>query len=246
MIFEIVKFAIADRFSFSSTCPACIRGAMSSSGRPQRPALAKVKAGTGEPFSALLAAAVENASAAQGLALAYAALERPQRQLLIDAVLADTRAADMCPSAVLAPLLAVEEDVELARYIASAISASGGKGLRCDATCRALLAGDANEGGALLSRPLYGPFVELLGLGWTRERGIVDTLFEPLITTQDIPRHAQTVAWGSQLEEIPVAFAMDVIASALWQHRRLHGELPQLVARFADLFEPTMCRKEPE
>src|SRR5438105_2754545 len=63
--------------------------AMSSSGRTARPPLAKAKAGAGEPFSALLAAAAENASAAQGLALAYAALERPQREQLIDAVLTD-------------------------------------------------------------------------------------------------------------------------------------------------------------
>ena len=165
---------------------------MSSSGRTGRPPLAKAKSGTTEPFSALLAAAVENASAAQGLALAYAALERPQRQLLIDAVLTDTLAAEMCPSAVLAPLLAVEEDVELARYIASAISASGGKGLRCDTSCRALLAGDATEGGALLARPLYGAFVELLGLAWTREQGVVHTLFEPLVTAEGMEQKASS------------------------------------------------------
>jgi hypothetical protein len=219
---------------------------MSGSGRTARPSLAKTKPGATEPFGALLAAAVENASAAQGLALAYAALDRAQRELLIDAVLTDSRAAEMCPSAVLAPLLSVEEDVELARYIASAISASGGKSLRCDATCRALLAGDATEGSALLARPLYGHFVELLGLGWTRTEGVVHTLFEPLATVHDMQLHARKLPWGAQLEEIPVAFAMDVVASALWQHRRLHGELPQLVSRFADLFEPTMCRSEPE
>jgi hypothetical protein len=219
---------------------------MSGSARTGRPALAKVGAGAAEPFSALLAAAVENASAAQGLALAYAALGRAQRQALIDAVLSDTRGADICASAVLAPLLAVEDDVELARYIASAISASGGTGLRCDATCRALLSGDAAEGSALLARPLYGHFVELLGLCWTRTEGVVRTLFEPLATAQDLKRHASDLQRGDSLEEIPVAFAMDVIASALWQHRRLHGELPRLVSRFAELFEPAMWRSEPE
>ncbi len=219
---------------------------MSGSGRTGRPPLAKAKAETTERFSALLVAAAENASAAQGLALAYAALERAQRQLLIEAVLVDTRAADMCPATVLAPLLAVEEDVELARDIASAISASGGEGLRCDATCRALLAGDAAEGAALLARPLYGHFVELLGLGWTRNEGVVHTLFVPLATVNDVKRQANNLPWSAELEEIPVAFAMDVIASALWQHRRLHGELPQLAGRFADLFEPATSRSEPE
>ena len=229
---------------------------MSSSGRTARPPLAKagsrgdvvrVHAGrpsSTEPFGALLLAAVDNASAAQGLALAYSALERPQRQLLIDAVLTDTRTAGMCPSGVLAPLLAVEDDVELARYIASAISASGGAGLRCDATSRALLSGDASEGAALLIRPLHGQFVELLGLGWNREQGVVHTVFEPLASASDIQRHSRALPGTPALEEIPVAFAVDVVASALWHHRRLTGELPQVIARFADLFEPWLWREE--
>ena len=105
---------------------------------------------------------MENPAAAQGLALAYAALDRAQRRMLIDAVIADTRATEISAAPVLAPLLAVEVDVELARYLASAMSASGGAGLRCDESCRALLAGDSSEGAALLARPLYGRFVEVL------------------------------------------------------------------------------------
>jgi hypothetical protein len=195
-----------------------------------------------EPFGALLLAAVENASAAQGLALAYAALDRPQRERLIEAVLADTHSAGMCPSGVLVPLLAVEDDVELARYIASAISASGGIGLRCDSTCRALLAGDSSEGAALLVRPLHGQFVEVLGLGWNRERGVVHTVFEPLASSHDVERHSRALPGAPQLEEIPVSFAVDVVTSALWHHRRLTGELPEVLTRFADLFEPWLWR----
>lgn len=146
----------------------------------------------------------------------------------------------MCPSGVLASLLAVEDDLDLARFIAGAISASGGVGLRCNATTRALLAGDASEGAALLARPLHGRFVELLGLGWNREHGVVHTLFEPLSSDEDLQRIAHNFPGGLQLEEIPVPFAMDVIAPALWHHRRLTGELPQVLTRFADLFEPAM------
>jgi hypothetical protein len=229
-------------FGFSSPRAKCNTRSVSSSERPGRPPLARAKPAPAEPFSALLSAAVENPSAAQGLALAYAALERPQRQRLIDAVLDDTRAASMDPSAVLAPLLGVEVDLDLARYIASAISASGGAGLRCDAQSRALLAGDAMEGGALLSRPLYGRFVEVLGLAWDREHGIVHTLFEPLATAGDLERFAHKVPCQAAFEEMPVAFALDAVVMALWQHRRLHGELPELVGRFADLFEPAMFR----
>jgi hypothetical protein len=197
---------------------------------------------TDEPFGALLLAAVENASAAQGLALAYAALDRPQRERLIDAVITDTHTAGICPSGVLVPLLAVEDDVELARYIASEISASGGAGLRCDTTCRAMLAGDAAEGAALLVRPLHGHFVEVLGLGWNRERGVVHTVFEPLASAHDVERHSRALPGRPALEEIPVSFAVDVVTAALWHHRRLTGELPEVLTRFADLFEPWLWR----
>jgi hypothetical protein len=214
--------------------------AVSSSERSRRPSLAKVEPASSEPFSALLAAAVENPSAAQGLALAYAALDHAQRRRLIDAVLDDTQIAGMDPSAVLAPLLGVEVEVDLARYIASAISASGGAGLRCDGRCRALITGDASQGGALLARPLYGRFVEVLGLAWDREHGIVHSVFEPLAAGGDLERCAHLLPWGEGLEEMPVAFALDTIVMALWNHRRLHGELPDLVSRFADLFEAAM------
>ena len=65
-------------------------------------------------------------------------------------------------------------------------------------------------------------------------------LFEPLASADDLERFTRKLPQGEQLEEIPVAFALDVVVMALWQHRRLHGELPELVARFADLLEPAM------
>jgi hypothetical protein len=194
----------------------------------------------------LLAAAVENPAAAQGLALAYAALDRAQRRMLIDAVIADTRATEISAAPVLLPLLAVEEDVELARYLASAMSASGGAGLRCDESCRALLAGDSSQGAALLARPLYGRFVEVLGLCWCRDQGVTHTVFEPLATRDDVQRHAKALPGNPELEDSPATYAVDVIAAALWQHRRIHGELPDLVSRFAELFEPSLQRNDPE
>lgn len=221
-------------------------GSASAAPRAVRPPLAKVQPKAPGPFGMLLAAAVDNPRAAQGLALAYEALDRAQRQTLIDAVLDDTHCAGVSVSAVLAPLLAVERDVELARHLASAISAHGGVGLRCDATCRALLAGDAMDGAALLARPLHGRFVEVLGLSWSRDRGVVDTLFEPIAISDDLAQHATQLDHPEPLEDIPAAYAVDVIAAALWQHRRLHGALPDLVTRFADLFDPTLRRTEPE
>jgi hypothetical protein len=211
-----------------------------------RPPLAKVQPEAPGPFGMLLAAAVDNPRVAQGFALAYEALDLPQRQTLIDAVLDDTHRAGVSVSAVLAPLLAVERDVDLARQLASTISAHGGIGLRCDATCRALLSGDAMDGAALLARPLHGAFVEVLGLSWSRERGVVGTVFEPIATSEDLLQHASQLEHHEPLEDIPAAYAVDIIAAALWQHRRLHGALPDLVTRFADLFDPTLRHAEPD
>ena len=92
-------------------------------------------------------------------------------------------------------------------------------------------------------RPLHGQFVELLGLGWNRAQGVVYAVFEPLAAAEGVQRHARALPCAVPPEEIPVAFAVDVIASALWHHRRLTGELPQIVARFADLFEPWLWRE---
>jgi hypothetical protein len=211
---------------------------LSTSERKTRPSLAKTKAGVGmETFGVLLCAAVEDPSAAQGLALAYSELDRDLRQHIIDEVICDAPSAGVNASLVLAPLLAIEEDVEIARNIASAMSASGGTGLGCDRGCRVLLGGDTVQGSALLARPLYGRFVELLGLHWNTQQGITHSFYEPLARLSDMQRHARRLPTGATPEEIPLAYAVDVIAGALWHHRRLHGELPQVVARFADLFE---------
>jgi hypothetical protein len=39
-----------------------------------------------------------------------------------------------------------------------------------------------------------------------------------------------------RFEEMPVAFAIDAVTTVLWNHRRLHGSLPQCVEHFADMF----------
>lgn len=215
---------------------------MSSADRTPRRPLAKTGGRAREPFAALLKAAVEDAQAAQGLALAYAALEAPERMRLIDAVIADATAEQISASAVLASLLAVEESAEIARHIASAMSAAGAVGLTCVEPCRAMLCGDEESGRALLARPLHGHFVELLGLRWEAGRGIVESMFEPLAHAQDVDTKAKQLDAGdgaaSGLETMPLSFVVDVVTPVLWHHRRMHGELPPVVARFADLFEP--------
>ena len=55
-----------------------------------------------------------------------------------------------------------------------------------------------------------------------------------------IVRHTRAQLGVESSVEDLVAFALDVVVMALWQHRRIHGELPELVSRFADLLEPAM------
>jgi hypothetical protein len=207
-------------------------------GRAERRGEGQAESRAEEPFAALLRAAVEDADAAQGLALAYAALPRAQREQLIDAVVDDADEEGICVSEVLASLLSVEDDAQVARRIASSISAAGGVGLATREPCRAMLAGDTTEGSLLLTRPLHGNFAEVLGLSWRDGEGIVHSFFEPLVRATDARHSAERLRHAGQMEEAPPAFAVDVVTPVLWGHRRKHGDLPEVVAHFADLFEP--------
>jgi hypothetical protein len=254
MIIEDQKFVTVTGFSWRPCFAACIRDDVSRADRTPRRPLAKATSKDGgraqEPFAALLKAAVEDAQAAQGLALAYAALDTPDRMQLIDAVVNDAEGEGIHAPAVLASMLAVEEDAAVARHIASSMSAGGGAGLTCVESCRAMLEGDEREGRAVLARPLHGHFVELLGLRWEQGRGIVKSIFEPLAHGDELADKAHALEddrdprpekrAGARLEAMPLSFVVDVVTPVLWHHRRLHGSLPDVVARFADLFQPEL------
>jgi hypothetical protein len=38
-----------------------------------------------------------------------------------------------------------------------------------------------------------------------------------------------------RFEEMPVGYSVDTVTTVLWNHRRLTGELPEHIQRFADL-----------
>lgn len=212
------------------------RGAVSSGNFRDRPPIAKVTRGSAGAFGALVIAAARDSDAARGLALAYAALGPEGRWQIVDAVVADATAEGISPCAVLASLLAVEEDANVARHIADAISDAGGSGLEATTRPRALSAGDEENGGIILVRPLHGTFVEVLALAWKRDLGVTHAVFDPMVHDGDALGHKASLPADLRFESVPITFAIDLVAPVLWNHRRNNGALPPGVNRFADLF----------
>jgi hypothetical protein len=222
--------------------------------RPSRPPLAKTldmpgnpggpnnqgsqstQSGLGGAFGALLASAIEDPATARGLALAYASLETRHRLQIIDAIVSDSDAEGIGASAVLASLLPVEEDLDVARRIADAMSNAGDRGLRTALRARAFLAGDELDGGVLLVRPLHGAFVEVLALAWNDAAGITHSAFDPLSHHENARASEHSLPGHWHFEEMPVAFAIDMVTNVLWNHRRKRGSLPECVEHFADMF----------
>jgi hypothetical protein len=187
-------------------------------------------------FGALLASAIDDPATARGLALAYASLDTRHRLQIIDAIVSDADAEGIGASAVLASLLPVEEDLDVARRIAEAMSLAGDLGLRSAVRTRVFLAGDELAGGVLLVRPLHGAFVEVLALAWNDAVGITHSTFDPLAHHERARDSEKTLPQQLRFEEMPVAFAIDIVTTVLWNHRRLHGQLPECVEHFADMF----------
>lgn len=209
---------------------------MVSTPKPPKPTPFGAGRGKAGPFGALLAGASKDPAVARGLALAYGSLDVEARGKIIDAVVADARAEGINASTALASLLAVEDDASVARAIANAINEEGGIGLQSTTGARALLAGDADEGGILLIRPLHGTFVEVLGLAWSRDVGVTHSLFDPLVHDEAAASHTARLPDTLHFEEVPMGYAIDLLAPVLWSHRRANGALPPGAERFADLF----------
>lgn len=201
--------------------------------------------GAAGAFGALLQAAAKEPGAARGLALAYAALPPGHRKQLIDAVLVDAQAEGVCPTLVLASLLSVEVHAGVAQHIADAMAAVDTHEVRTAAHVQTHVAGDSERGGLLVIRPLHGTFVEAWALAWQPGAGVVKSLFEPLTHHKDASNLLARLPAELEFEEMPLAFAVDVVAPPLWHHRRLHGQLPLEAARFADLFSCVAAGTEP-
>lgn len=188
-------------------------------------------------FGALVVAASNEPAAARGLAAAYSALQRDQRHSIVDAVVQDAGVEGVCASLVLASLLSVEEDAEVARHIADAMARLESPEAGTRVAARALVSGDERQGGVLIVRPLHGTFVEVLALAWDGDgAGVSHSHFEPLVHHEQVSRTKRHLPSYLAFEEAPLSYAIDLVTAPLWSHRRKHGELPEGTERFADLF----------
>lgn len=200
------------------------------------PSVARAAAGPASAFGALVSAAAKDPTAARGLAAAYATLDDEQRHAIVDAVVHDAGIEGVCASHVLACLLSVEDDPVVARHIADSMASLETHELSVHAQPRALVAGDERVGALMIIRPLHGTFVEVLSLAWEGDCGITHSHFEPLVHHGDVARQRQHLPLDLVFEQMPLSYAIDLVTVPLWQHRRLHGRLPDDMERFADLF----------
>ncbi len=207
-----------------------------------------------QPFRALLAAAVSRPDAAYGLACAYAELPPDDRRQLITALITDAAAEQLDIGAVLARVCAVESDPELLGLLVSHLRMAGvplvfdassratGEPSRNPA-CRILLAGDATSGAAVLVRPTAAADTDqpalhdVLGLRWHAASGTMHAVRER-VADAELAAFASRLQPEATLEASPLDFAAEIVAHAVWQHRRAHGELPEGLADFADVIGP--------
>jgi hypothetical protein len=158
---------------------------------------------------------LDDSSALDGLAFAYAELGEPDRQALARAVVQD--AGD--PTQALVAFLAVEENPRLKQRLAGLIRRHG----RVD-QC-AFLEGTGALGAARLIQSLPGLEPESLCIAWNHSK-IHSIGIESRIDLQTRPS-AGAVA---------VAEAVETLAPLIWQHIQSGGELPPGVERFAGFF----------
>jgi hypothetical protein len=185
----------------------------------------------GDPFDALVAAAADDADAALALAATYARAPRPARVSLLDAIRAGAAAEGVSPIGPLAALLAVEVDLEVAAQIRDALFTSQPHmGLAPETTPTALMTGDLEDGAVILSRPLYGPFVDVVAVVWERGR-VIRTRIEPLLRHDAIEEVSTALPDASLLAVTDYHRAQRRLTEVLWRHLRdAGGALPASLA----------------
>jgi hypothetical protein len=203
--------------------------------KPLRPLRKTAHSGEGI-FGTLLPGAVSEPELTCGFALAYESLDVTGRRQFLESVISDAQAEGVCVSLLLASLLAVEDDADIARLIATKINVTGGKGLQSSVRPFALLAGDEERGGVVLVRPLFGSFVEVFALAWNSESGVTHALFDPIVNAAQAAEYTANLPDDLTFEKGPAHYAIDLTAKVLWNHRKHIGPLPPQIKSFADLF----------
>ena len=186
-------------------------------------------------WRAWLDALAVDAEAAIAAALTYGDLDAPSRDVFLDAVDEDAETMRTPRIAIYAPLLAVESDPARRVRLTSAITRD--RAAREDRRFekRAFSAKiETGERLTVLLLPLYLGLCEVLACRWSEARGVTSVAHEPLRAGHEIVLHP---LWeGIALSPADFDGAVEDLAHAVVTSRRLGGEAPAGLVRFADLF----------
>ena len=190
-----------------------------------------------------LQALASDAEAAWAAALTYGELPRNVRKTWLDALDADVPTLGVPPVAVYAPLLAVEVDEELRVRMVHAMGPLEGK------SAWHAWSGEAAEATIVLVlvRSLYLHFVELLVCRVGKvgpDDELLSAVHEPLSDGRTFAAAAEGATIGGEsfgaktLRRVPLEDAVEILAHAIVAQRRQGRPVPEVMARFSDLFTP--------
>jgi hypothetical protein len=184
-----------------------------------------------------LQALAVDADAALSAAITYEGLAREARTAWLDALDTDLEGLGVPIVAAYAPLLAVEDDVDLRTRIEERLAAAGDAGIgELPAAERRGFVGAEHRERQLVvvASPLYLHFVELLVCRVVPDEAVVSATYEPLWDARNLrPRFELD---GVTVEEQSIHDVVDLLAHAVLGDRRRGRPAPAELVRFADLF----------
>ncbi len=176
--------------------------------------------------------------AALAAALAYRELDDAAREEWLTALDSDLDHLGVSKVAVYAPLLAVERDPRRRYRIELSLLASGAALADRRSPFTALCArGSDGRRLAVLVRPLYLDFVQVLACAYMPRRNFLWVRHDPIALRDEVPRPG-SVLDGEVLDAAPAKALLDDLAETVVSHSRSGLELPEALCLFADLFSP--------
>ncbi|MBK6695681.1 MAG: hypothetical protein IPG50_26250 [Myxococcales bacterium] len=172
----------------------------------------------------------DDGDCAVAASLTYKSLPVAARTAWLDALDEDAARLEAPAFALYAPLLAVEHDAELCARIREAI----GELPRSDRPPEALAGADEASGMrvAVLVRPAYLEFIDIVACRYTLGSGISRAVHEPMRRQGELP----TVWDGVALRTAPFDDVIEELAHAILADARLGRAPNEALVPFADLF----------
>lgn len=180
-----------------------------------------------------LGALADDGDCAMAASLTYRSLPVDARAAWLDALEEDAPRLAIEPFALYAPLLAVEHESSL---IARIVDAMGEHGAAATGEPRALRGLGTSDDArvAVLVRPAYLDFVDLVGCRYSPDGGIALAVREPLRKKDELP----SVWDGVPLAPDSLDAVIEDLAHAVLADRRHGRSPPEALTPFADLFAP--------